>query len=152
MIEKAREEKREELESSKMALWDRPEKVEEELIELPPVGVFPNPTDIWGEGGEAPAEAVGGGPSSGHASVPLAVAANDDDDDDDGDDDDDDDDVQGVPNPSLRLDPPSTLIKSLGSAFYAAIEEYPLQGSMMLRLGRSTLKRGSRRNRTRKPG
>ena len=101
VIEKAKEEKREELESSKMALWDRPEKVEEELIELPPTGTYPNPTDIWGEGEEEPTQ-VSRGPSSGHADVPPAVAAND-------------DDVLGVPNPSLCLDAPSTPIDLLAA-------------------------------------
>ena len=101
VIEKAKEEKREELESTKMALWDRPEKVEEELIELPPTGTYPNPTDIWGEGEDEPIQ-VTGGPSTGHADVPPAVAAND-------------DDVVGVPNPSLRLDAPSTPIDLLAA-------------------------------------
>ena len=100
VIEKAKEEKREELESSKMALWDRPEKVEEELIELPAAGTYPNPTDIWGEGEDEPTQ-VAGEPASGHADVPLAVPA--------------DDDVVGVPNPSLRLDAPSTPIDLLAA-------------------------------------
>eukprot|EP00435_Cladocopium_sp_Y103_P064564 s72_g26.t1 len=75
VIEKAKEEKREELETFQMGKWDRPEMVEEEPMR----------------------EVGGGGPSSGHADVPLINV----------------DDQGYVPNLSLQLDAPRTPVELL---------------------------------------
>ena len=49
VIEKAREEKQEELENQQMSLFDRPGiAVEEELVQVSGERTFPNPTNIWG--------------------------------------------------------------------------------------------------------
>eukprot|EP00435_Cladocopium_sp_Y103_P056449 s2990_g19.t1 len=95
-IEKAKEEKREELETFQMGKWDRPEMVveEEPLKEVGEGEVF-NPTNIWGDEDEQ--QDAPGGPSSGHADVPVINA----------------DDQGYVPNPSLQLDAPRTPVELL---------------------------------------
>eukprot|EP00435_Cladocopium_sp_Y103_P011431 s2868_g3.t1 len=96
VIEKAKEEKREELETFQMGKWDRPEVVvEEEPMKAVGGGEDYSPSNIWGDEDEQ--QDAPGGPSSGRADVPVVNA----------------DDQGYVPNPSLQLDAPRTPVELL---------------------------------------
>ena len=96
MIEKAREEKQEELENQQMGLFDRPSiAVEEALVQVSGARTFPNPTNIWGDDDDdGPVQPSGSGAAHpvGQDDVQLV----------------DDGTGEEVPNPSLRLDSPTT--------------------------------------------
>ena len=96
VIEKAREEKQEELENQQVGLFDRPSiAVEEELVQVSGARTFPNPTNIWGDDDDdGPVQPSGSGAAHpvGQDDVQLV----------------DDGTGEEVPNPSLCLDAPTT--------------------------------------------
>ena len=91
-----REEKQEELENQQVALYDRPGiAAEEELVQVSGGGTFPNPTNDWGDDDDdaaAQPSVSGGAHPVGQDDAHLA----------------DDGTGDGIPNPSLRLDAPTT--------------------------------------------
>lgn len=95
-IEKAREEKQEELENQQVSLFDRPGvAVEEDLVQVPGEMSRPKPTNIWGDDDDdGPVQPSGSGGAQPVEQNDVRVG--------------DDGTSEEVPNPSLRLDAPIT--------------------------------------------